>query len=91
MSLYTGAARSDALTLPFHKLVESTLPQHLVQPLVERMSCRPWQLRLRDPELGLSPLLLRSSSHRHSCNIQSTAVNRSTFFALRIQPLTTGG
>jgi hypothetical protein len=81
--------RIEALTLAFDEFVELALFQQLVEPLVEWMPRRPRQLRMRDPEIRLVSPLLRSPSHRHDSNVQTKAVNRSTFFALRIQTFTT--
>src|SRR5439155_9639049 len=79
-----------ALTLPLYKLVEPTLLQQLVQPLVERMCHRPRPLRVGNPKLFLRLPLLRSSSHRHARSLRTSALDYARNFTSesRLSPRT---
>src|SRR5206468_6114236 len=78
------------LTLPLYKLVEPTLLQQLVQPLVERMCHRPRPLRVGNPKLFLRLPLLRSSSHRHARSLRTSALDYARNFTSesRLSPRT---
>src|SRR5207248_5060417 len=82
--------RVEALTLPLYKLVEPTLLQQLVQPLVERMCHRPRPLRVGNPKLFLRLPLLRSSSHRHARSLRTSALDYARNFTSesRLSPRT---
>src|SRR5437899_3510377 len=82
--------RVGALTLPLYKLVEPTLLQQLVQPLVERMCHRPRPLRVGNPKLFLRLPLLRSSSHRHARSLRTSALDYARNFTSesRLSPRT---
>src|SRR5205809_2993567 len=82
--------RVEALTLPLYKLVEPTLLQQLVQPLVERMCHRPRPLRLGNPILFLRFPLLRSSSHLHARSLRTSALDYARNFTSesRLSPRT---
>src|SRR3989449_7178810 len=79
-----------ALTLPLYKLVEPTLLQQLVQPLVERMCHRPRPLRVGNPKLFLRLPLLRSSSHRHARSLRTSTLDYARNFTSesRLSPRT---
>src|SRR5437016_400670 len=85
--------RVEALTLPLYKLVEPTLLQQLVQPLVERMCHRPRPLRVGNPKLFLRLPLLRSSSHRHARSLRTSALDYARNFTSesRLSPRTASG
>src|SRR5437870_1843958 len=85
--------RVEALTLPLYKLVEPTLLQQLVQPLVERMCHRPRPLRVGNPKLFLRLPLLRSSSHRHTRSLRTSALDYARNFTSesRLSPRTASG
>src|SRR5213078_5396708 len=72
------------------KLVEPTLLQQLVQPLVERMCPRPRPLRVGNPKLFLRLPLLRSSSHRHARSLRTSALDYARNFTSesRLSPRT---
>lgn len=53
--------------LRFHEDVEVVRVEHLVQPLIERMATRPWQLVHGDPQVRCMCAISTSSRHRHSC------------------------
>src|SRR5205807_876671 len=82
--------RVEALTLPLYKLVEPTLLQQLVQPLVERTCHRPRPLRVGNPKLFLRLPLLRSSSHRHARSLRTSALDYARNFTSesRLSPRT---
>src|SRR5216117_3600734 len=82
--------RVEALTLPLYKLVEPTLLQQLVQPLVERMCHRPRPLRVGNPKLFLRLPLLGSSSHRHARSLRTSALDYARNFTSesRLSPRT---
>src|SRR5437667_1982854 len=82
--------RVGSLTLPLYNLVEPTLLQQLVQPLVERMCHRPRPLRVGNPKLFLRLPLLRSSSHHHARSLRTSALDYARNFTSesRLSPRT---
>ena len=64
----THPVRVERGALAFHERIEAMRVEHLVQPLVERMAARRWQLVRGNPQ-PRRPCAVRASTHRHAGSV----------------------